>query len=179
VTSAPFEPMIGTVPRTSTSLALAARDPGETMPAAAQMALRCRTAMVDLTLDGDVLYGRPRSAVGYVSRLDGPAADDGLDPARPVLEHLQPSDGQCLRSQQLRLDELLVRAVGPLGHRRVGQVPPPCCRVPYCPGEPPAGHDDSCRIPVGWVLVRVPLGSGPERNELESLGRDAIVLWQR
>jgi len=39
-----------------------------------QMAARLQTSMVDLTVDGGgVLYGRPRSAAGYVGRLDGPA----------------------------------------------------------------------------------------------------------
>jgi len=65
--------MRGDLPRVSSSLALAAREQGEAMPAAQQMALRMRTVMADLTLDGDVLYGRPRTAVGFVSRIDGPA----------------------------------------------------------------------------------------------------------
>ena len=86
--SAPFEPLRGSVPRTSSSLALAARDPGETMPAAQQMALRCRTAWVDLALDGDVLYGRPRSAVGYIARIDGPALAAWAEANIPAWQNL-------------------------------------------------------------------------------------------
>jgi len=51
VTSAPFEPLRGDVPRVSTSVALAARDPGETMPRCDQWALRLRTAYTDLVVD--------------------------------------------------------------------------------------------------------------------------------
>ena len=88
MTSAPFEPLRGTVPRNTSSLALAARDPGETMPAAQQMTFRCRTAWVDLALDGDVLYGRPRSAVGYATRLDGPALAAWAEVNVPRWQHL-------------------------------------------------------------------------------------------
>jgi len=58
------------------------------MPAAMQMALRCQTAWVDLALDGDVLYGRPRSAVGYIARLDGPALAAWAEAHIPRWQHL-------------------------------------------------------------------------------------------
>jgi len=67
--SAPFEPLRGDLPRVSTSLALAARDPGQAMPRVEQWALRMRTAFADLVIDGDRLLGRPRSAVGYISEV--------------------------------------------------------------------------------------------------------------
>ncbi len=70
------EPVRGTVPQCTSSRALPQPGPDGLMPAAMQMAARLQTSMVDLTLDGDVLYGRPRSAAGYVSRLDGPALAD-------------------------------------------------------------------------------------------------------
>jgi len=58
------------------------------MPAAMQMAARLQTSMVDLTLDGDVLYGRPRSAVGYATRLDGPALAAWAEATIPAWQHL-------------------------------------------------------------------------------------------
>jgi len=58
------------------------------MPAAMQMSLRLRTAWVDLALDGDVLYGRPRSAAGYVGRLDGPALADWGQTSLPAWQNL-------------------------------------------------------------------------------------------
>ena len=67
--SAPFEPLRGTVPRNTSSLALAALDPGSTMPQVEQWALRLRTAYADLVIDGGRLLGRPRSAVGYVHEV--------------------------------------------------------------------------------------------------------------
>ena len=82
------EPLRGAVPRTTSSLALDRPGPAGLMPAAMQMALRCRTAWVDLALDGDVLYGRPRSAVGYIARLDGPALAAWAEVNVPRWQHL-------------------------------------------------------------------------------------------
>lgn len=70
------EPERGMVPQCTSSRVLPRPGPAGRMPAAMQMSLRLRTAWVDLALDGDVLYGRPRSAAGYVGRLDGPALAD-------------------------------------------------------------------------------------------------------
>ena len=67
--SAPFEPLRGDLPRVSTSVALAEREHGQTMPRTEQWALRMRTAFADLVIDGDRLLGRPRSAVGYISEV--------------------------------------------------------------------------------------------------------------
>ena len=67
--SAPFEPLRGDLPRVSTSVALAEREHGQTMPRTEQWALRMRTAYADLVIDGDRLLGRPRSAVGYISAV--------------------------------------------------------------------------------------------------------------
>ena len=71
------EPERGLVPSYASSRALPRPGPDGLMPAAMQMAARLQTIMVDLAVDGaDVLYGRPRSAVGYATRLDGPALAD-------------------------------------------------------------------------------------------------------
>ena len=69
MSSAPFEPLRGDLPRVSTSVALAEREHGQTMPRTEQWALRMRTAFADLVIDGDRLLGRPRSAAGYISEV--------------------------------------------------------------------------------------------------------------
>ena len=58
------------------------------MPATQQMALRCQTAWVDFALDGAVLYGRPRTAVGYIARIDGPALAAWAEANIPRWQHL-------------------------------------------------------------------------------------------
>ena len=82
------EPVRGTVPQCTSSRALPQPGPDGLMPAAMQMAARLQTSMVDLTLDGDVLYGRPRSAVGYATRLDGPALAAWAEVNVPRWQHL-------------------------------------------------------------------------------------------
>ena len=82
------EPEWGTVPQCTSSRALPQPGPDGLMPAAMQMAARLQTSMVDLTLDGNVLYGRPRSAVGYATRLDGPALAAWAEATIPAWQHL-------------------------------------------------------------------------------------------
>jgi len=69
VTSAHYEPERGTVPRCTSSLILAARDPGDTMPCAQQWVTRLRTAFFDLMIDGGRLLGRPRGVGGHVREV--------------------------------------------------------------------------------------------------------------
>jgi len=86
--TAPFEPLRGDVPRAFSSRQLARSEHGETLPAPQQMSLRLRTAWVDFALDGDVIYGRPRTAVGYVTRIDGPALADWGQANLPAWQRL-------------------------------------------------------------------------------------------
>ena len=67
----PAEPLFGNLPRVSTLAALAEHTPTSTVDPAEQWAETCRTAWVDLALDGDQLLGRPRGAVGYVGEITG------------------------------------------------------------------------------------------------------------
>ena len=67
----PTEPLFGDLPRISTMTALAEHTPTSHVDPAEQWAETCRTAWVDLALDGDRLLGRPRAAVGYISEITG------------------------------------------------------------------------------------------------------------
>lgn len=120
------EPLRGAVPRTSTSLALAALGLGETMPAPQQMSLRLRTAWVDLALDGDVLYGRPRSAAGYVSRLDGPALADWGQANLPAWQRNLDAGGWAetarLLAEWTRARDAAVAAATPADARRAAAL---------------------------------------------------------
>ena len=119
------EPLRGAVPRTSTSLALAALGLGETMPAPQQMSLRLRTAWVDLALDGDVLYGRPRSAAGYVGRLDGPALADWGQANLPAWQRLDAAgwaETAQLLAEWVRTRDAAVAAATPADARRAAAL---------------------------------------------------------
>ena len=85
--SAPFEPMRGDLPRVSSSLALAETDPGETLPQVEQWAMRMRTALSDLVIDGDRLLGRPRGAVGYVHEVTAASLATWASAAVPRWQH--------------------------------------------------------------------------------------------
>ena len=87
MTSAPFEPLRGDVPRTSSSLALARREHGETLPRAEQWAMRMRTALSDLVIDGERLLGRPRGAVGYVHAITAESLATWAAAATPRWQH--------------------------------------------------------------------------------------------
>ena len=77
------------MPSYTSSRALPQPGPDGLMRPAAQMAARLQTIMVDLAVDGGgVLYGRPRSAAGYVSRLDGPALADWGQANLPAWQRL-------------------------------------------------------------------------------------------
>lgn len=67
----PAEPLFGDLPRVSTLAALAEHTTTAIVDPADQWAETCRTAWVDLALDGDRLLGRPRAAVGYISEISG------------------------------------------------------------------------------------------------------------
>lgn len=70
----PAEPLLGELPRVSTSEALTAdRKAARRADPAAQWAGVCRSSWTDFEIDGDRLLGRPRTAVGYVLVVDGPA----------------------------------------------------------------------------------------------------------
>jgi len=86
--SAPFEPLRGDVPRVSTSVALAQRDPGETVPPTTQWAMRLLTGYSDLAVDGDGrLLGRPRDAVGFVGRVDAESLAQWASATIPRWQH--------------------------------------------------------------------------------------------
>jgi len=85
--SAPFEPLRGDLPRVSTSLALAEREHGQTMPRTEQWAMRMRTAYADLVIDGDRLLGRPRGAVGYVHAITAASLATWAAAAVPQWQH--------------------------------------------------------------------------------------------
>ena len=82
------EPERGMVPQCTSSRVLPRPGPAGRMDPAMQMSLRLRTAWVDLALDGDVLYGRPRSAVGYIARIDGPALAAWAEANIPAWQNL-------------------------------------------------------------------------------------------
>ena len=87
MSSAPFEPLRGDLPRVSTSVALAEHEHGQTMPRTEQWALRMRTALSDLVIDGDRLLGRPRGAVGYVHEVTAASLATWASAAVPRWQH--------------------------------------------------------------------------------------------
>jgi len=87
MTSAPFEPLRGDVPRCRSSLLLAQRERGETMPRCDQWAVRLRTSYEDLTVDGDQLLGRPRGAVGFIAKITAESVAQWADAVVPRWQH--------------------------------------------------------------------------------------------
>jgi len=95
------------------------------MPATQQMALRCQTAWVDLALDGDVLYGRPRSAVGYIARIDGPALAAWAEANLPRWQHLDAAgwaETARLLAEWTRARDAAVAAATPADARRAAAL---------------------------------------------------------
>jgi len=95
------------------------------MPVAMQMAARLQTSMVDLTLDGDVLYGRPRSAVGYATRLDGPALAAWAEANIPAWQHLAAAgwaETARLLAEWVRTRDAAAAAAVPADARRAAEL---------------------------------------------------------
>jgi len=95
------------------------------MDPAMQMSLRLRTAWVDLALDGDVLYGRPRSAAGYVGRLDGPALADWGQTSLPAWQNLDAAgwaETARLLTEWVRARDAAAVAAVPEGARRAAEL---------------------------------------------------------
>ncbi len=120
------EPERGMVPQCTSSRVLPRPGPAGRMPAAMQMSLRLRTAWVDLALDGDVLYGRPRSAAGYVGRLDGPALADWGQANLPAWQRNLDAAGWAetarLLAEWTRARDAAVAAATPADARRAAAL---------------------------------------------------------
>lgn len=92
------------------------------------MALRLRTAMVDLTVDGvdgDVLYGRPRTAVGFMSRIDGPALAAWAEANLPRWQHLDIAgwnEAACLLAGWVQQRDAAAVAATPADARRAAEL---------------------------------------------------------
>jgi len=89
------------------------------------MAARLQTIMVDLTVDGDVLYGRPRATAGYVSRLDGPALADWGQANLPAWQRLDAAgwaDTARLLTKWTRARDAAVAAATPADARRAAEL---------------------------------------------------------
>ena len=119
------EPERGVVPSYTSSRALPQPGPDGLMRPAAQMAARLQTIMVDLTVDGDVLYGRPRATAGYVSRLDGPALADWGQANLPAWQRLDAAgwaDTARLLTKWTRARDAAVAAATPADARRAAEL---------------------------------------------------------
>jgi len=96
------------------------------MRPAAQMAARLQTIMVDLAVDGGgVLYGRPRSAAGYVGRLDGPALADWGQTSLPAWQNLDAAgwtETAQLLGEWVRTRDAAVAAATPADARRAAEL---------------------------------------------------------
>jgi len=91
------------------------------------MAARLQTIMVDLAVDGGgVLYGRPRSAAGYVSRLDGPALADWGQANLPAWQQNLDAAGWAetarLLAEWTRARDAAVAAATPADARRAAAL---------------------------------------------------------
>ena len=121
------EPERGVVPSYTSSRALPQPGPDGLMRPAAQMAARLQTIMVDLAVDGGgVLYGRPRSAAGYVSRLDGPALADWGQANLPAWQQNLDAAGWAetarLLAEWTRARDAAVAAATPADARRAAAL---------------------------------------------------------
>ena len=119
------EPERGMVPQCTSSRVLPRPGPAGRMDPAMQMSLRLRTAWVDLALDGDVLYGRPRSAAGYVGRLDGPALADWGQTSLPAWQNLDAAgwtETARLLAEWVRTRDAAVAAATPADARRAAAL---------------------------------------------------------
>ena len=119
------EPERGMVPQCTSSRVLPRPGPAGRMDPAMQMSLRLRTAWVDLALDGDVLYGRPRSAAGYVGRLDGPALADWGQTSLPAWQNLDAAgwaETARLLTEWVRARDAAAVAAVPEGARRAAEL---------------------------------------------------------